>query len=343
MRGANSRPIHGTIALLVPEFEPVIGLEIHAQLLTATKIFCGCSTRVRRAAEHARLPGLPRAAGRAAGPEPRGGRARDRARRWRSAARVHDDVDLRAQELLLSGPAQGLSDLAVRPAARDRRRDRLRRRRPRRDASASPASTWKRTRASRCTKASPTPTASTYLDFNRSGVPLIEIVTEPDLRSAADAAEFFSRLREILVCARRQRRQHGRGQPALRRQRLGAAASAQTTLGTKAEVKNLNSFRFLQQALEYEIERQIDAARRRRPRRAGDAALGSGDAAARVSMRSKEEAHDYRYFPEPDLPPLVVDAAWIERGPRARCRSCRTRGAGASSRSTRCPSTTPAC
>ena len=182
----------------------------------------------------------------------------------------------------------------------------------------------------------------TYLDYNRSGVPLIEIVTEPDMRSAEEAAAFFETLRQILVWLRRQRRQHGRGQPALRRQRLGAAASATTTLGTKAEVKNVNSFRYLEKAIEYEIGRQIDVlehgGRVVQETRLFDAAQGKT-----YSMRSKEEAHDYRYFPEPDLPPLVVDAERGARRSRARCRSCRRRAAAASSRSTRCRPTTRRC
>ena len=98
----------------------------------------------------------------------------------------------------------------------------------------------------------------TYLDFNRSGVPLIEIVTEPDMRSADEAAAFFETLRQILVWLRRQRRQHGRGQPALRRQRVGAPRRRRPSSGTKAEVKNVNSFRYLEKAIEYEIGRQID-------------------------------------------------------------------------------------
>ena len=177
----------------------------------------------------------------------------------------------------------------------------------------------------------------TYVDFNRSGVPLIEIVTEPDMRSAAEAAEFFE------PPARRS--SSGSASTTATWKRAACAATptsrcarpAQTTLGTKAEVKNVNSFRYLQKAIEYEIERQIDVARARRPRRAGDAAVGRRAAAARISMRSKEEAHDYRYFPEPDLPPLVVDAARVDARRARRCRNCPRRGAGGSSRRTRCP------
>ena len=151
----------------------------------------------------------------------------------------------------------------------------------------------------------------TYVDFNRSGVPLIEIVTEPDLRSAADAAAFFSHLREMLVWL-----EVNDGNMEEGSLRCDANVSVRPlggiTLGTKAEVKNLNSFRYLQRALEYEIGRQIEVVSRGgrvvQETRLWDAAEG-----VTVSMRSKEEAHDYRYFPEPDLPPVLVDQARLGR------------------------------
>jgi len=156
----------------------------------------------------------------------------------------------------------------------------------------------------------------TYLDFNRSGVPLIEIVTEPDLRSAVDAAEFFTRLRSILVWLGVNDGNMEQGslrcdanvsvRPAT--DPLGAAAAP---LGTKTEVKNLNSFRFLQKALEYEIGRQNEVLNAR-GRVVQETRLWDAAAGVTVPMRSKEEAHDYRYFPEPDLPPLDVEAPWIE-------------------------------
>ena len=149
----------------------------------------------------------------------------------------------------------------------------------------------------------------TYLDYNRSGTPLIEIVTEPDLRSAADAAEFFTRLRALLMWLGVNDGNMEEG--SLRCDaNVSVRRTGATGLGTKAEVKNLNSFRFLQKALEYEIERQaalLDAGGRVvQETRLWDPARGET-----ASMRSKEEAHDYRYFPEPDLPPLVVDEARI--------------------------------
>ena len=147
----------------------------------------------------------------------------------------------------------------------------------------------------------------TYVDFNRSGVPLIEIVTEPDLRSAVDAAEFFSSLRAILVWL-------GVNDGNMEEGSLRCDANVSVrprgavALGTKTEVKNLNSFRFLQRALDYEIDRQIEVleggGRVVQETRLWDTAAGRT-----ISMRSKEEAHDYRYFPDPDLPPVVVDAA----------------------------------
>jgi aspartyl-tRNA(Asn)/glutamyl-tRNA(Gln) amidotransferase subunit B len=151
----------------------------------------------------------------------------------------------------------------------------------------------------------------TYLDFNRTGVPLIEIVTEPDLRNAADAGAFFSYLRDILVWLGVNDGNMEEG--SLRCDaNVSVRAPGATTLGTKAEVKNLNSFRFLQKALEHEIARQIEALesgeRVVQETRLWDAAAGRT-----VSMRSKEEAHDYRYFPEPDLPPIVIGADRIER------------------------------
>ncbi len=151
----------------------------------------------------------------------------------------------------------------------------------------------------------------TYVDYNRSGVPLIEVVTEPDLRSASDAAAFFARLRAILVWL-------GVNDGNMEEGSLRCDANVSLrpvgspTLGTKAEVKNLNSFRFLQKALEHEIERQAEVldegGRVTQETRLWDSASGMT-----VSMRSKEEAHDYRYFPEPDLPPVIVDEARVSR------------------------------
>ncbi len=151
----------------------------------------------------------------------------------------------------------------------------------------------------------------TCLDFNRSGTPLIEIVTEPDLRSAGDAADAFRRLREILIAL-------GVNDGNMEEGSLRCDANVSVrrqgveTLGTKTEVKNINSFRYLEKALEYEIARQMAVVER------GGTIVQETrlwDAAARetFSMRSKEDAHDYRYFPEPDLPPVRLARDRIEQ------------------------------
>jgi aspartyl-tRNA(Asn)/glutamyl-tRNA(Gln) amidotransferase subunit B len=149
----------------------------------------------------------------------------------------------------------------------------------------------------------------THVDYNRSGVPLIEIVTHPDLRSAADAAASFSRLRAILMTVGVNDGNMEEG--SLRCDaNVSIRRAGETALGVKAEVKNVNSFRYLQRALEYEIERQIDVVRN-----GGtvvqETRLWDSGANRTFAMRSKEEAHDYRYFPEPDLAPLQVTAAQV--------------------------------
>src|SRR5262249_54029818 len=149
----------------------------------------------------------------------------------------------------------------------------------------------------------------TYVDFNRTGVPLIEIVTEPDLRSGAAAADFFTRLREVLVWLGVNDGNMEEG--SLRCDaNVSVRRAGEQALGTKAEVKNLNSFRFLEKALEHEIERQIEIVGEGghvvQETRLWDAAAGRT-----VSMRTKEEPHDSRYVPDPDLRAVIVDAARI--------------------------------
>ena len=150
---------------------------------------------------------------------------------------------------------------------------------------------------------------SARIDFNRSGIALIEIVTAPDLRSAGDAAECFRRLRALLVTA-------GVSDGNMERGNLRCDANVSVrprgdeTLGARTEIKNLNSFRFLEQALAYEIDRQI-AVRSGGAQVETETRLWDERAGETASMRSKEDAHDYRYFPEPDLRPLVVDDAAV--------------------------------
>lgn len=148
------------------------------------------------------------------------------------------------------------------------------------------------------------------VDYNRAGVPLIEIVSEPDLRSAQDTVEYLKQLRAILraidACDGNMEEGSFRCDANVSIRPIG-----ETKLGTRCEIKNVNSFRFVEQAIEYEILRQAQRIAK------GDVVVQETrlfDSAKKEtrSMRSKEEAHDYRYFPDPDLPPLVLDDAWIE-------------------------------
>jgi aspartyl-tRNA(Asn)/glutamyl-tRNA(Gln) amidotransferase subunit B len=153
--------------------------------------------------------------------------------------------------------------------------------------------------------------AQTYVDFNRSGVPLVEIVTQPDLRSAAEAAECFGRLRAVLVAL-------GVNDGNMEEGSLRCDANVSVrqaggdAWGVRTEVKNLNSFRYLQRALAHEIDRQI-ALLRAGGRVVPETRLWSQENGQTARLRGKEDAPDYRYFAEPDLPPLILAPAWIER------------------------------
>ncbi len=151
---------------------------------------------------------------------------------------------------------------------------------------------------------------SSYVDLNRAGVPLMEIVSEPDMRSATEATAYLRKLRNILVylgvCDGNMEEGSFRCDANVSLRPMG-----QKEFGTRAELKNINSFRFVEQAIEYEVERQKEilesGGKVVQETRLFDTSNGTTR-----SMRSKEEAHDYRYFPEPDLLPLQLDTAWIE-------------------------------
>ncbi len=286
------------------EYEPVIGLEIHAQLLTATKIFCGCSAAFGGEPNTHICPvclGLP-------GALPVLNRAAvDLAIRAALAlgCTIHDrSVFARKNYFYPDLPKGYQISQYEQPLATHGGVDLDR------DGHASRVGITRVHLEEDAGKSLHEGFADsdrkTYVDYNRSGVPLIEIVTEPDLRSAAAAAEFFTRLRALLVWLGVNDGNMEEG--SLRCDaNVSVRPAGDAALGAKAEVKNLNSFRFVEQALAHEIDRQIaelrDGGRVVQETRLWDPAAGRT-----VSMRSKEEAHDYRYFPDPDLPVVTVNA-----------------------------------
>ena len=168
----------------------------------------------------------------------------------------------------------------------------------------------------------------TYVDLNRSGTPLIEIVSEPDMRSSDEAYAYLAEVKQVLqyvaVSTCDMEKGHLRCDANVSVRLKGAEK-----FGTKAEVKNLNSFRFLKLALDYEIGRQV-AIVEGGGRIPQETRLFNPDTGVTVSMRSKESAHDYRYFPEPDLVPVRVSGdGW--NGCAQRHRNCLRRGGRASS------------
>src|SRR5579863_6363959 len=272
-------------------FEPVIGLEVHVQLLTATKIFCSCSTRFGAAPNSNVCPvclGMPGAlpvlnktvvefatlAAIALGCQINETSIFARKNYFYPDLPKGYQISQYERPLASAGTVES-------PSAAGVRRVGITRVHLEEDAGKS------------LHQGFPDSDRKTYLDYNRSGAPLIEIVTDPDLRSAAEAAEFFSSLRAILVWLDVNDGNMEEG--SLRCDaNLSIRPRGASVLGTKTEVKNLNSFRFLQKALEHEIERQTavieHGGRVVQETRLWDAAEG-----ATVSMRSKEEAHDYRY------------------------------------------------
>jgi aspartyl-tRNA(Asn)/glutamyl-tRNA(Gln) amidotransferase subunit B len=149
------------------------------------------------------------------------------------------------------------------------------------------------------------------IDFNRSGAPLMEIVTDPDIRTAEQARRYAEELQLLLRTIGASDADMERGQMRVEAN-VSLRAHGATAFGTRVEVKNMNSFRSVERAIAYEIERQATALDAGEPL-AQETRGWSDDRAATYHMRSKETSDDYRYFPEPDLPPLHVDPAWLDR------------------------------
>ena len=267
---------------------------------------------VRRRAQHERVPGVPRAPGFAAGPQRAGGHP-GHAARSRPALRGAP-VDLRPEELLLSGHAEELPDQPVRPAHQ--------RRGPARAAELGLDRGIERAHIEEDTGKSTHvggggrihDAGYSLVDYNRAGVPLLEIVSKPDLRSADDARAYVSELRAILLAT-------GASDAKMEEGSLRVDANVSIhrpgePFGTRCEIKNLNSLRSLGRAIEYEARRQIELLESGEPVRQ-ETRHWDEDEGRTGTLRTKEEAEDYRYFPEPDLVPLDPGDEWIAR----RCRA----------------------
>ena len=298
-------------------FEPVIGLEVHAQLLTRSKLFCGCSTRFGSPPNSQTCPvclGLPGAL-----PVPNREAVAMAVRAALALGCRINPISVFARKnyfypdlpkgyqisqfdtpLAQHGCVRVLSGERTETGHIVNRREKafgITRVHIEEDAGKS------------LHEGIPGSEENSLVNLNRSGVPLIEIVSEPDFRSSQEAYDYVTQLRRILmylgVC------DGNMEEGSLRCDANVSIRPAETDgFGTKVEIKNLNSFRYLQRALDYEISRQTkdlsDGGRILQETRLWDEAAGRT-----VAMRSKEEAHDYRYFPEPDLPPLQLDPGWI--------------------------------
>jgi aspartyl-tRNA(Asn)/glutamyl-tRNA(Gln) amidotransferase subunit B len=289
-------------------YEPVVGLEVHAQLLTATKVFCGCRNAFGAPPNTHVCPvclGLP---GALPVLSEHAVTLAIRAALATSCRIAEVSVFARKNYFYPDLPKGYQISQYDRPLATDGfveipaegglKRVRLARIHMEEDAGKL------------LHEGFPWSGEKSGVDLNRAGVPLVEIVTEPDIRSPQEAHDFLTALRAILLFA-------GVSDCNMEEGSLRCDANVSIrprgadSLGTRTEIKNLNSFRHVARALEHEVLRQaavLDSG----GEVVQETRLWDPDRGETVSMRSKEEAHDYRYFPEPDLPPLVVDAGWIE-------------------------------
>src|SRR5437867_2080286 len=288
------------------KYEPVIGLEVHVQLLTATKIFCSCSSRFgdppntnvcpvclgwpgalpvlnRKAVEFAVLAAMA---------------LNCRINETSIFARknyFYPDLPKGYQISQYDKPLAEHGYIEI-PSGNGSKRIGITRLHLEEDAGKSLHEGFADSGS------------STAIDLNRSGVPLTEIVSEPDMRSPDEAYEYLTRLKEIILYT-------GVSDCNMEEGSLRCDANVsvrprgQEKFGTKTEVKNVNSFRFIRQALEYEIVRQVEVLESS-GQIVQETRLFNSNEGKTYGMRSKEHAHDYRYFPEPDLLPLVVDEKW---------------------------------
>jgi aspartyl-tRNA(Asn)/glutamyl-tRNA(Gln) amidotransferase subunit B len=290
-------------------YEPVIGIEVHCQLKTASKMFCSCSTAYdgappnthtcpvclglpgalptinRAAVEHVLATGIAIEAG---SPEKT---------RWERKNYFYPDLpkgyQISQYEIPLTANGRLTFDTSEGPVTIGITRAHL-----------------EEDTAKLIHAAGPDGRRVSLVDFNRSGAPLMEIVTDPDVRSAEQARRYAEELQLLLRAIGASDADMERGQ-----MRVEANVSLRPRgtepFGTRVEVKNMNSFRSVERAIAFEIERQaaaIDAGETLTQ----DTRGWDEDRGETYVMRSKEDSHDYRYFPEPDLPPLRVDAAWLD-------------------------------
>jgi aspartyl-tRNA(Asn)/glutamyl-tRNA(Gln) amidotransferase subunit B len=313
-------------AALSPEvlakYEPVIGLEVHVQLLTASKAFCGCANHFGSAPNTNICPvclGLP-------GALPV---LNEKAVEFATLASLAINCEVRERSIFARKnyfypdlPKGYQISQFDKPLAEHGWIDV-----PTADGGATGAPGdrsslpgWRRIGITRLHMEEDAGKSihdgladsanHTSLDLNRCGTPLAEIVSDPEMHTPDEAFEYLTRLKEILLYC-------GVSDCNMEEGSLRCDANVSVRLkgaerlGTKAEVKNVNSFRFVRAALEYEIERQIEVIEAG-GRVIQESRLWNANEGRTYSMRSKEQAHDYRYFPEPDLPPLIVTAEFLE-------------------------------